>query len=304
VLVESRCDSKDVVDIEEVECRRISNDWWRAVRMGLEALLAKKVGSGVVVDELEDVEEVLWEMRSLYLVLFAYYASCGPDVSFLYLNEWSRFVDDFGLANNKSKNLRKSDLDRIFIAVDTKAALTRAEMDKAEAAAPRKRPSVAPSTPAGVLSPSPSSPNVRRQSFSPIPFISSAPHSGAADSFTRPLPLKASSRGLASVGGAISPAPSERRHGGSPTPSERKRGASPAPSEKQRRGASPTPSYSRRSPTPTSGPFSEHATLPPPFSPPTSPSGRKARGTHDDLKKNALTRVEFLVALVHVAILR
>ena len=124
------CDSKAFVDSEEVERRRISNDWWRACAMGVDVLVAKRDDDGSVdadnngiADELEEIIEVLCKLRQLIFVIFMYYTCIGNDICFMYLNQWSQFVDDFKLASNKSKFLKKSDLDRLFIAVDTKAAL-------------------------------------------------------------------------------------------------------------------------------------------------------------------------------------
>ena len=141
------CDSKALLDSEDVEKQRISNDVWRACAMGLEKLVSKRGGD----DELQDVEEVrchsiasglprdcsvrcrlitcrlrrrqvMWECRELFVAVFTYYASTGTDVKFLFLNQWSQFVDDCRLADNRSKTLRKSDLDRLFIAVDTQVS--------------------------------------------------------------------------------------------------------------------------------------------------------------------------------------
>ena len=64
----------------------------------------------------------MWECRELFVAVFTYYASTGTDVKFLFLNQWSQFVDDCRLADNRSKTLRKSDLDRLFIAVDTQVS--------------------------------------------------------------------------------------------------------------------------------------------------------------------------------------
>ena len=50
-----------------------------------------------------------WDLRDLYHGLFMYYtcASGSTDVSFLTLNQWSMFVDDCQIADNKSKLLKK-----------------------------------------------------------------------------------------------------------------------------------------------------------------------------------------------------
>ena len=141
------CDSKDFVDSDEVMNMRVACDWWRACAMGLERLVGSKASSrdhDGMVDELEDINACMREHRALYFGLFTYYASQGTDVCFMYLNQWSQFVDDFQLANNKSKNLRKADLDRLFIAVDTQAALKRTEIIKREASGGGRSPSPTP----------------------------------------------------------------------------------------------------------------------------------------------------------------
>ena len=123
-------DSKAFLDAQEVECRRMSNDWWRACAMGVDDLVAKKDDDGRadldgngIADELEELEALLWEMRHLIFIIFMYYTCIGNDISFLYLNQWSQLVDELQIANNKSKFLKKSDTDRLFIAVDTQAAM-------------------------------------------------------------------------------------------------------------------------------------------------------------------------------------
>jgi hypothetical protein len=82
-------------------------------------------------EELKEVEKVLCELRNLYFVVFMYYASTGNDLMFWYLNQWIQFVEDCKISDNKSKFLKKSDLDRLFIAVDTKAAMTQQAIQEA-----------------------------------------------------------------------------------------------------------------------------------------------------------------------------
>ena len=94
-----------------------------------------------VPNEVEDVEAVVSTFHDLILNLFAYYASLGSsDVSAMGLNEWSEFVSDFKLADKRSKFLKSSDLDRLFIAVDTQAALY---AKRAESAAKARRSGLA-----------------------------------------------------------------------------------------------------------------------------------------------------------------
>ena len=126
-----RCDAKDVVDTPDVEKRRISNDWWRACGMGADTLVTKvdanggndSTGDGIA-DELQEIESLLWDLRGFVFILFQYYTCIGSDLCFMGLNQWSQFVDECNVADNKSKFLKKSDLDRLFIAIDTKAAMS------------------------------------------------------------------------------------------------------------------------------------------------------------------------------------
>ena len=53
-----------------------------------------------------------------------YFTCIGTDICFMSLNQWTQFIEECKLADNKSKFLKKSDLDRLFIAIDTKAAMT------------------------------------------------------------------------------------------------------------------------------------------------------------------------------------
>jgi hypothetical protein len=77
----------------------------------------------------------MWDCDDLMMVLFDYYASLNSDgrISSLTFNEWGIFVDHFGLGDPHSPYCKKADLDRIFIAVDTKAS--HVAMAAAEAAA-------------------------------------------------------------------------------------------------------------------------------------------------------------------------
>lgn len=87
------------------------------------------------IDALADLQAVMWDCDDLMMVLFDYYASLNSDgrISSLTFNEWGIFVDHFGLGDPHSPYCKKADLDRIFIAVDTKAS--HVAMAAAEAAA-------------------------------------------------------------------------------------------------------------------------------------------------------------------------
>ena len=58
--------------------------------------------------------------------IFAYYAAIGAmtsgDVRFISLNSFTQFAIDFAIVDKKSKFLKQSDLDTLFIAIDSIAA--------------------------------------------------------------------------------------------------------------------------------------------------------------------------------------
>ena len=103
-------DSKSVYDTEAVLAARFTNDWNRALELGIVNMVTKydddaaldDDGDGVP-DEVVEVGTVLWENAELYFVIFSYYAALGGDVYSLSLNEWSRVLDDFGLVQKRSE---------------------------------------------------------------------------------------------------------------------------------------------------------------------------------------------------------
>ena len=76
--------------------------------------------------EIADLQAVMWDCDDMMMVIFDYYAAINADgrISSMTFNEWGMFVEDFHLADAASKNCKRADLDRVFIAVDTKAAMT------------------------------------------------------------------------------------------------------------------------------------------------------------------------------------
>ena len=80
-------------------------------------------------DEVVEVETVLWQSYEVYCVVFDYYASLGGNMHALGLNVWTQFLTDFNLVQKRSKFCKQSDMDRLFLAVDT--ASTRLEKKQA-----------------------------------------------------------------------------------------------------------------------------------------------------------------------------
>ena len=103
------------------------------------------------------VKEELWKHRAACAVVYDYYAAVGAsggagDISFLSLNLWNQFLIDFSIINQKSKFLKQSDLDTLFITIDSMAARVQAEHIKQEEeekqhmSLAKNRPKKAPST--------------------------------------------------------------------------------------------------------------------------------------------------------------
>jgi hypothetical protein len=116
-------DSRDIYDTEEVEQGRFNVDWQRAMTLPLG--LGKKSMTEV---ELQKLKAVLWENHTMLWQLFSFYASVQMEVSYLTLNAWSQLVDECRLTDSRSEFAKRSDMDTIFIGVDTSAA--RASQDK------------------------------------------------------------------------------------------------------------------------------------------------------------------------------
>ena len=76
-------------------------------------------GSGAQI-EIEECIEVMWEFHTTLNLIFVFYCACGADITCLFFNEYSKMVEDFDLASRKSKFCKRADLDRLFIAIDTK----------------------------------------------------------------------------------------------------------------------------------------------------------------------------------------
>ena len=126
------CDSKDFWDTDFVEQEKFEKDWERALNVqGLaKTILRADDGAGdgadddgdAIPDEVQEVRDVLWEHHDLYFQLFSYYASLNTkDITSITFNGWAQFISDCKLASMKYKYCKKSDCDRIFIAVDSKS---------------------------------------------------------------------------------------------------------------------------------------------------------------------------------------
>lgn len=70
-------------------------------------------------DEVADVAMVLWENYTKIFHLFSYYSSMNSELSHMTLNTYLQLVADCKLASKTSRFCRPSDLDTIFIMVDS-----------------------------------------------------------------------------------------------------------------------------------------------------------------------------------------
>ena len=143
----TRCDSKSLLDTEAAALQRFENDFNRMLDLGLAKLVTRSDddagldtdGDGRS-DEVEEVEAVLWAHHSTLFNLFTFYACLGNDMHSLYLNQWSLLLEDYHLVSNSSKLCKKADMDRLFIAVDARAAkLASSGVWKHQAAADKKK---------------------------------------------------------------------------------------------------------------------------------------------------------------------
>lgn len=141
-------DSKSFWDTDEVHGRRFSNDWKSLRSLGVaKVILQNDDGDSDSEDgddhsggdgEVYDCRDVLWEFYMLILALFMHYSASGDNIHTIGLNAWSDFTDDFALVDRKSQHLKRADLDRLFLATNTKGgAVSRAtRAEKGNAAVP------------------------------------------------------------------------------------------------------------------------------------------------------------------------
>ena len=86
-------------------------------------------------DEVQQVGEVLHAHHQTLHLIFAYYASYSDELHYLTLNAWTQLTEDFRFAKASSKFCKKSDLDRLFISIDTMSIMMEKEQLRAMKAA-------------------------------------------------------------------------------------------------------------------------------------------------------------------------
>ena len=131
------CDAKDLNDTQALKDQRFQSDWDRMVAIGAtkEIVRSAKAGADGGAAEVEEVRQVLHAHHEMILLVFAYYATYSYELHYLTLNAWTAFVVDYRLAKNSSKFCKNSDLDRLFIAVDTLSITMEREQIRAAKAA-------------------------------------------------------------------------------------------------------------------------------------------------------------------------
>ena len=138
----SWCDSKSLFDTEECERRKLAAVMKRARAVGMQKFILDNDddddddgvaddddGDGIP-DEVEQVEEVIWESHDLLFMLFDLYTAMGDDLSTMDYNEYAKLVKDFRLASVKLPFAKPSDLDTMFIAVDTASKRYNSQVEK------------------------------------------------------------------------------------------------------------------------------------------------------------------------------
>ena len=320
------CDSKGLVDSVEVERQRVANDWRRASVLGIDSLVdvnggagrdanggagrdgnggAGRDGNGVAA-ELKEIGEVLFEHRHVYQALFSYYTCIGTDVAYLYLNEWSQFVTDFGIASNKSKLLKKSDLDRLFIAVDTRA-------DRYQQACQKEMAKTAAGPKSSSTSPTRSPPPSGRQNvqhWTVTPSCSPSPPNQPRSTSPCTAAAAAAAAATSSIEVAKPDALPGHRvqgtwHGPDALLGHRVQGTGHGPDALLGHATfTSPPSTSSSPPPPSPPPLSPPVASPPPLSSPSTSHATSAALRDVLAKKKAFSRIEFVVALVHIAVFR
>ena len=113
------CDAKDLFDTESVITRRFEADLKRAIALGMSREIGRNA-KGREDAEVQEVREVLQAHHETLVLVHAYYAATqSSELRYISLNGWTKYTEDFRFCRKSSRCCMKSDLDRLFIAVDT-----------------------------------------------------------------------------------------------------------------------------------------------------------------------------------------
>ena len=123
-------DSGDCFDTDEVEEARALHDWPYVYQI-VQPLLNKYKRAGQ--DIVDDVKEVLLSVQDIVVKVFEFYASLGGNLHTISMNGWSQFTNDFKLVNQRSKFMKRSDLDLLFVSVDSATDKMIAQMQAGQA---------------------------------------------------------------------------------------------------------------------------------------------------------------------------
>jgi hypothetical protein len=127
--------SRATFECPQVRRQHFEAIWDRALQSGLRKFIGRQDKSGVSSEEaVEAVQDVLWGVDgggSVYMLtpLFEFYAALAGFCGVIGLNAYSQLVEDCKLASQKAEFTKKSDLDRLFIAVDTASKAVEAEAE-------------------------------------------------------------------------------------------------------------------------------------------------------------------------------
>lgn len=127
------CDAKNLFDTQAVQAKRFECEWKRTIALGMAREIERnsKKGADGASDELVEVAEILGSYFDSLILVFAYYATYSNELHYLTLNAWTQWTEDFKLVKNSSKFLKKADMDRLFIAVDTMSVVAEREQQRA-----------------------------------------------------------------------------------------------------------------------------------------------------------------------------
>ena len=125
-------DGKALFDTPSIETTRFENDWKLVQAIGATKEVMRHNQAD---DEVQQVGEVLHAHHQTLHLIFAYYASYSDELHYLTLNAWTQLTEDFRFAKASSKFCKKSDLDRLFISIDTMSIMMEKEQLRAMKAA-------------------------------------------------------------------------------------------------------------------------------------------------------------------------
>ena len=126
-------DSKALHDTPKVKQARFAIDWQCAIeQLGLSKVILRndtdghgsfdEDGDGLP-EEVEEVGAVLWDCADIVYLFHTYYSTFGGDDFLgLSLNEWTTFIEDHNIASKMFPFCKRSDVDRIYLTVDTAAS--------------------------------------------------------------------------------------------------------------------------------------------------------------------------------------